>query len=115
MKQDSSLGLVRKRGLEAYEYRRDYCCTWDEVASAIGYNSANSAYKGAKIYASKHGLIFPLPKVSNGAIVYNLRATGYTWIAIARRFGENGQRIRHFRHMAYKWARREGRLWPPSR
>lgn len=108
MRVDSSLG---QRGRSAYEYRRDFCCTWEDVARATGYNTSSAAHEAAKKYARESGLPFPLPRASKGGKIYALRKIGYSWSKIARQYGES---ILVVQKASHKWATRNDKCWPPS-
>ena len=107
---NSSLPISKRR--EAYDFRKTYMCNWDQVASAVGYSTGNSARVAAKQYAEESGESYPLPKSSKGACIYVARKSGHTWQWIASQYQKT---ILEVQRQAQMWAKRHKRSWPPSK
>jgi len=98
------------KGIEAYEFRQRYRCSWHRVASEVGYCNSQSALRAARTWAKRSQAPWPLSKASKGACIYAARHHGMTWMQISRHYG---QTIAAVQRCAYKWSRRYHREWPP--
>ena len=107
-------GYVSKayvKGQEAYSIRMHYRNSWAEIAEQIGYKDYHSALRGARNYADKNGLPWPLPRITKGGAIYASRKNGMSWMSIAKHYDGC---ISRTQRCAYKWAKRNKKLWPPT-
>ena len=99
------------KGERAYNLRRQYRNSWSEIAVQIGYKDYHSALRGARNYADRKGLPWPLKKLTKGGAIYASRKNGMSWMSIAKHYDGN---ISRTQRCAYKWAKRNSKAWPPK-
>lgn len=96
---------VARRSMQrdAYERRLLTGVPWVQIAARVGYNpkykSGYNALEGARRFAKKHGLPWPIPPLDwtaegtpeqRDSLVYFYRRSGLTWRAIGRLTGYDG-------------------------
>ena len=105
-------GSGMSKGELAYQMRVEMRSTWSVIASHLEYSSHRVAIKAAKTYAIRHHLPWPVIGYTKGEAIYRCRAIGVSWQLIANRYNQN---IDQVRRVAYKYASRNSKPWPPNK
>ena len=105
-------GSGMSKGERAYLMRVEMRSTWSVIAFHLKYSSHRVAIKAAKTYATRHQLPWPIIGYTKGEAIYRRRAIGVAWQLIANRYY---QTIDQVRRVAYKYASRNDKPWPPNK
>ena len=105
-------GKDMSKGELAYQMRVEMRSTWSVIAIHLDYSSHRVAIKAAKTYAVRHHLPWPVIGYTKGEAIYRCRAIGVSWQLIANRYD---QTIDQVRRVAYKYASRNDKPWPPNK
>ncbi len=95
---------------DSYNYRLFWRVSWRKVALALGYKTAHTAMRAAARYAKKKNLPWPLSAATEGAQIYRARQHGISWL---RLMNETGKSADQLQRVAYKYAIRHDKQWPP--
>ena len=99
------------KGQKAYDMRCKFRLTWSAIAEQLGYSNGHSALRGARVYAQRSELPWPVQARTKGAVIYSARKNGLSWLSIANNYNQS---IAAAQRCAYKWATRNGKTWPPK-
>lgn len=100
--------MDRLVGESIYNQRLIYRQSWVDIGNDVGL-SDSGARKLAKEYALSRQKPWPLERVTKGGAIYSARKYGMTWLSLSRCYNDS---IESLRRQAYKYARREGLVWP---
>jgi hypothetical protein len=109
------------RPRQAYQERLLGQFPWKMIAARLGYNdqykSGYNALEGARDFAKKHGLPWPVPHPKNlpvegprQELTYKYRASGLTWRAVNLLIGYKNPTTA--RKVAAEYAEKRGLPWP---
>jgi hypothetical protein len=103
--------VTASKGQKAYDLRCRFRWTWTSIANELGYSNGHSALRGARVYAQRSDLPWPVQARTKGAVIYSARKNGLSWLSIANNYNQS---IAAAQRCAYKWATRNGKTWPPK-
>jgi len=101
---------MKNRGKIAYEMRVSSRISWQDVANELGYSSHKGASVAARSYALREGYPWPIKSITKGESIYRCKRLGMSWMKISQRYG---QTIKAVQRCAYKFAKRNEKVWPP--
>ena len=100
-------------GRRAYRIRKTSRVQWRKVAEICNYSDEHDVYKAARRYATSWGMPWPLPGfLSKGEIIYEDIADDIPLEEIRDTYGYS--HTWKARRVAYKWAIRHQKVWPPA-
>ena len=100
------------RGEQAYFIRVQTRRTWKVIANDLEYASHRGCLHAAKYYSIKHNLPWPVRYMTKGAAIYKANRVGISWQKLAKIYD---QPMRTIKQIAYKYALRHNKSWPPYR
>ena len=108
----------RKRGKDfdpkrAYEIRVLTRQKWNDIAVIVGYSDGAAAWHGARRYAARNNLPWPIPWMSIGEYCYTELENGTTLDTLDSMMQPKQERQSRARRLAREYARRTGSPWPP--
>ncbi len=98
------------RGKLAYEMRVSTRISWSDIAKELGYSSHKGASVAARGYAKRVGFPWPIRGITKGESIYRCKRLGMSWMKISQRYNQS---IKAIQRCAYKYAKRNGKTWPP--
>ena len=102
--------VMTDRGKLAYEIRVSSRISWSNIAEELGYSSHKGASVAARSYAKRVGFPWPIKGITKGESIYRCKRLGMSWMKISQRYGQS---IKAVQRCAYKYAKRNEKVWPP--
>jgi|TARA_R100000482_G_scaffold114533_1_gene57352 hypothetical protein len=103
---------MNERGMKAYFIRVQTQKPWVDIAKELEYASHNGCRHAAKDYSEKNNLPWPITYMTKGAAIYKANRIGVSWMRISKIYR---QPMRTVKQIAYKYASRHNKIWPPNK
>ena len=98
--------------MKAYFIRVQTQKPWVDIAKELEYASHNGCRHAAKDYSEKNNLPWPITYMTKGAAIYKANRIGVSWMRISKIYR---QPMRTVKQIAYKYASRHNKIWPPNK